>query len=653
MHMNLSKYKKIASDKHSSTFRHSDGHEMKIVHKALSRGMRKQVDAIPMAEGGYVDTVDSGDPIAKAIKKPKDPDPEHEGRDWSSQPTQSPKDPSEEKYKQSVKDFNAKTAQPMADGGEVKDVDYQKLPETAAPQQAPVTINIGQPSAPEAQAAPTADQDVPIGQRIGHAVGEQISGAAQGALHNPFNPLSQLAGVAQVGGELLQGGVQGAAGQPLAPIPSMDQAPQGPSPASVPNAGLAPPSASNGVSTPVAPGTKPNNPYQTALAEQVKGLELGEKAQEIAAKGKEQALGAYNKAQQQAANTYDANIKDAMGLRQQAMEALQGAKIDPDRYWHNKSTGGQIASILGIIAAGFNPGHNPNAAIEMLNKSIDRDMEAQRMDIGKKQNLLSAANDHFKNIQSAADFHRVMANDLVSHKIDEALAKAGTPAAQAELMKARGALKFDSEMRMAQIGAMQTLNGSASPDEQAKALNTLRLTAPEKAKEYEQRIIPGVGTAQVPVPEKKREAFAAAATFMSQMDALEKFREAHRGTVLDRGIVDEGHRLAELARNSFRIAQGEGVFKEGSAKFNERLIPDPTDMDAFSKNKAAYSAMKDQAGHEVQNSMKVYGIKPSSDSLFAEGANLSAQEKSFLDWAKRNPNTPEAKKVFKKLGINH
>lgn len=642
MHLNLKKYKKVASDKDSSTFQHPDGHQMKIVHKALSSAMRKEVSAIPMAEGGYVDIVTSGDPLVKAIKGKPPENSNREGDGWSSKPTQSPKDPKDEQYKQSVKDFNSKMApQPMAEGGEVSQDDQPQ--DTAAPQ-APVTINIGQPQQAAPQEQPPAP-DVPLAQRVGHAIGQYLPQAADMAAHNPFNPLVQAAGLAKVGGQLVQGGVQGATGNPLAPIPTMDQA-STPQPESEPN--LADPGVSNAIPE---TGPKPQNPYQAAMQEQVKGLELGEKAAETAAQGKESALEDYNQAQAEAANTYDANIKDAMGLRQQAQEALQNTKVDPDRYWNNKSTGGQISSIIGILASGFNPTHNPNAAIEMLNKSIDRDIEAQKMDIGKKQNLLSAANDHFHNIQSAADFHRILANDLVSHKIDQALAQAATPAAQAELMKARGALKFDSEMRMAQIGAMQTLNGVTSPDEQAKALNTLRLTAPDKAKEYESRIIPGVGTATVPVPEKKREAFAAADTFIKQMDALESFRKQHAGTVLDRGVVDEGHRLAELARNSFRIAQGEGVFKEGSAKFNERLIPDPTDMDFFKKNQAAYQAMKNQAGQEVKSSMSVYGIKPAANSVFKEGANLSPQEKSFLDFARANPNDPRSAMILKKLGI--
>src|SRR5882757_9113940 len=96
MHLNLKKYKKIAQDKDKSTFQHPDGHQMIVAHKSLSRGMRKEMDAIPLAEGGYVDLVDSGDPIYQAAKKAPPPSTTREGEGWTSKPTHSPSEPKED-----------------------------------------------------------------------------------------------------------------------------------------------------------------------------------------------------------------------------------------------------------------------------------------------------------------------------------------------------------------------------------------------------------------------------------------------------------------------------------------------------------------------------------------------------------------------------
>lgn len=54
--MDMSKFKKVSSDKTHTVMRSEDGHEMKIAHKPLSSKMRSQLDKLPlaMAEGGEV-----------------------------------------------------------------------------------------------------------------------------------------------------------------------------------------------------------------------------------------------------------------------------------------------------------------------------------------------------------------------------------------------------------------------------------------------------------------------------------------------------------------------------------------------------------------------------------------------------------------------
>lgn len=56
--IDLKNFKKISSDKYTSTFRHKDGHQLKVSHIALSPGMRKKLDSLPvsmkMARGGDI-----------------------------------------------------------------------------------------------------------------------------------------------------------------------------------------------------------------------------------------------------------------------------------------------------------------------------------------------------------------------------------------------------------------------------------------------------------------------------------------------------------------------------------------------------------------------------------------------------------------------
>jgi len=52
--IDLKKFKKVASDKHTTTLKHDDGHEFKVVHSVLSPKMRKEVERLPMADGGEI-----------------------------------------------------------------------------------------------------------------------------------------------------------------------------------------------------------------------------------------------------------------------------------------------------------------------------------------------------------------------------------------------------------------------------------------------------------------------------------------------------------------------------------------------------------------------------------------------------------------------
>ncbi len=80
----LSRFKKVSSDEKATTMRHSNGHEVKIVHSALSPKMREQIEALPMhapepakmARGGVVKKMaEGGDPADPEAMDPTSPEP--------------------------------------------------------------------------------------------------------------------------------------------------------------------------------------------------------------------------------------------------------------------------------------------------------------------------------------------------------------------------------------------------------------------------------------------------------------------------------------------------------------------------------------------------------------------------------------------------
>lgn len=646
--LNLSNFQKLKADANTTTLKHPMGHKIIIAHESLSDKMKKELHSLPFAEGGevpggkgspaidpskvggdvttsgdpivkaasdaytkffgqpkaeggYVDTVDSGDPIYQKLKKKPESD-THEGEGYSSTPNSrpTPANAKDEAYKKQVRDFNAQMAPGYADGGSVQDSEASILNDIAdqPPQQQPT----------EAQFA----QDHPILDRFG-LNGKMFGGPGDQSDSN-LSTVPTSGGMGMSPTQAVSPGPDGT--QPVLPALASQQAPEAsPQPDQGPANPPAPQAVSSGVSSGVPSG------MQAGLQMQMQGLQNQYKAEkqagEAKAKVEEQAIAQ----QQQQAQSYD----NRMAVLQQERQNILKDKIDPNHLWNSKSTTDKVGTILGLLVGGFNP--KGNDSVRQLDEAIGRDIDAQKTN---KSNALNSLTQMFGDANTAAQYHRVILNDQVSHGIDLAMAHAATPQALANLQQAKGKLMFDSGIRMAGIGAQVTLNSpNPNPGEIDKSLNTLRMLDPAKAKEFESRVIPGVGVGSVPIDNKTREAFTAGQTFMQQMDQLEHFRQAHKGALFG-ASADEGHRLAELARNSFRIAQGEGVFKAGSQHFNEKLIPDPTDIDIFNKNRNAYADMKTQAQRELQNSMTTNGIKPFANSpIKPQGSPSGFQPKSF------------------------
>ncbi len=71
------------------------------------------------------------------------------------------------------------------------------------------------------------------------------------------------------------------------------------------------------------------------------------------------------------------------------MRAYQEKKIDPDRYWNNKSLPAKISAGLGMILSGFGGGVSGggNLAAENIQKMIQADIESQKEDKSNALNL--------------------------------------------------------------------------------------------------------------------------------------------------------------------------------------------------------------------------------------------------------------------------
>lgn len=212
------------------------------------------------------------------------------------------------------------------------------------------------------------------------------------------------------------------------------------------------------------------------------GAQMGGARAEAAAQGalgKEQAQVESQNLQklQQIQNNYQENYNALEGERKKFQSDLENQHIDPRRLIGNMSTGEKVMNVIGLILGGIGGGaaHMENPALKFLNSQIDHDIESQKADLGKRENLLSMNMKQFGNLNQAADMTKVMQMTAVESQLKKALAEAQDPLSKARAQQAIGQLQQQMAPIMQQITMKRSFtsgmaNSDANPQQKLAGL---------------------------------------------------------------------------------------------------------------------------------------------------------------------------------------
>lgn len=482
--MGFKNFKKVGGDEHHTIMRHSDGHEIKIAHKPLSPKIRSELISLKseapkaMADGGEVkDDVPEPNPKKAADFQ----------RGAMSGPT-----PLGQAYQNLKEGLGLASPSPKqdsqkgyAEGGEVQQ-DQQPNPTPA-----PVTINIGggMPQMPTNLASVPPAQPMPIDQAQGQQqLPVQASADAPQSSSNTID-YSKLIPQEQAR-KAVEDAPYGTAQPQQAPAPQQPKVSQL---AQVPNAGdQSQQQQSQGSQDPY--GTESYlNAYMQGLGEQKAGL-AGQAAAE-GQMGRQQAV-QLNQAiqrQQQAVADYKNNYNKLDQERNSFIQDYQNQHINPNHYLQSMGTGQKISTAIGLILGGLGSGGTgSNPAQAFLHDQITRDIEAQKAEMGKKENLLSANMRQFGNLRDASDMTRVMQMDIVSNQLKEAAAKATDPMAKARALKEAGVLDQQAAPVLSQMAMRRSLMSGISgqdvdPAQKIRMLGTAGIIPqPQQAAMYKE-----------------------------------------------------------------------------------------------------------------------------------------------------------------------
>lgn len=373
-----------------------------------------------------------------------------------------------------------------------------------------------------------------------------------------------------------------AIGLPPLPVPSFpqvniaDQPPQANQPQAAdqtpPAAPQVPQSAQPDQGMGVAPGRDPESMLAKGYQNKLAGINKAAQATGQLGEQQADALNQNIEAQNQARQAFQNSFSELDNERQAHMQDIKNGYIDPSAYWKDHS---KLLAGIGMVLAGFNPTNSPNAAVNFIKYQMDQNMEAQRQNLAAKQNMLSANLHQFGNLRDATDMTRLMQNDIVSHSLQAAAAKAQTPMAKAAALQAAGQLQMESApmfQNFAMRRAMMNLaNSGGTPNSVDHLLGYMRVVNPEMAKEMESRYVPNVGLANVPVPGEVRSQMIAKQQFGEAVRDLQSWAVQHSGSLSPSAIL-EGRTKAANVQNLYRQGINGGVFKQGEQSFINGIV---------------------------------------------------------------------------------
>lgn len=552
--MDLSKFKKVKSDKDTTTLAHPDGHSIVVAHRALSPKMRSQMASLPtMSDGGEVQEDET---LGKRINypgadkdthKPKpSPTPYYQGGMAKDDVPEINKEKAAEFVKgftgakEKTKAYHAdapedKHAAPgerevqepkrvpasepeeskapnetypateskggkikrMADGGvasSTQDSPEQITQDAQSPQQAPVIVNVHNSPQPQdnfergpgganfsfdkyalnnPNTAPIESQTAAL-QKIDSKQQEALAAQAQAAT-NEKNQIDQYNAVAAR---------QGLPEKAYPPALTNSLPNPGDQSAAMPKPQQA---------APQTPSQEPQDTFGTqaytdaytkGLNEQKQGLINEATATGNMGKQQAQQLQDNLATQQEQQKSFEDHFNQLDSERQNWVKDLQDQHIDAQHYMNSMSTGKRILSSIGLILGGFGAGAGQeNGAQRIIQDNINRDIDAQKANLGKTENLLSANLKQFGNLRDATDMTRVMQMDVVANQLKMAAAQTTDPLAKARALQHVGELDAQAAPILSQMAMRKSLLSSTrSPSGQwdpVRASRVINMIMPE------------------------------------------------------------------------------------------------------------------------------------------------------------------------------
>jgi hypothetical protein len=345
---------------------------------------------------------------------------------------------------------------------------------------------------------------------------------------------------------------------------------------------------------------------------------------------------------------YDDLEKERVALK----DKLQSSEVDPNRLMGNMNFGQRLATAVGMIIGGAGAGilHQENPVVSMMNKAINADIEAQKANLGKQENLLAMNLRQYGNLKDAEQASRLMANDMVLNKLKQSLAMAQGPQAQAQLQQEIAKLEMQQDLTKQKFLLDTSVRTTVEQDPSSfdTVEQQMRLVDPKRADDLRARFVPGMGIASAPEDAKALKEMRGATE--ATLNGIRKLKDiiARPGKSLSPAAMAEAEAIRGQLTGSLRTALGLGVMNKSDFELIDRMIPDPTAMLSLdSSNLARLKAVTARMNDSLASAATARGING-----YSPIKALTPEMKQWYDWAKRHPADPRAQQFLSKYDLD-
>ena len=226
----------------------------------------------------------------------------------------------------------------------------------------------------------------------------------------------------------------------------------------------------------------------------------------------------------------------------ETFKQIEQKKIDPNRYWANKSTGQKIMMGLGTFLAGL--GGGDNRVLQYVNKQIQNDIAAQKDQFDRQgqraQNMYKVMLQRFGDERKAEAATEAMMIKSMQQRINAKVAGSKSATIRANAAK----MKLDMNVRLAELAQKINKGSGFLPGGTRIRPEQIR------DKETSQRYIPELQQLVSSADDAKqvKKVIKSKKKYDSLLDEAIEWRKKYGAEVLDRGAISEGKSImAELA----------------------------------------------------------------------------------------------------------